>query len=333
MDSPGFEPGASASRIRLNNPVRDSYRLKKSTIEDYLEYRFSRIKSENSKYWIEKTIKELMRHTKREISRKSLMKFQNWFKRNYGWDAQCKMHDNTKNLLEWLYKKTGNPYFRDLKDVLERPVRPTKKLNKIILREDDIRNLIKAIMDSPSENEMKTKYIAGVLFMAYTGQRPEATVAKLTVKEFREAIKMNPPMIYIPESKDKEDFPHWVPLHPIVVEWLEKYLKTHKRAESECPFSYYTMRKLFDRLNVKAIHTSRKITPSHLRKFFEQMCNNVLVAQLPDGRVVPAMHPGLRDYIMAHNTGSLDVQSYDGKLPSEIYDQYMAAWGEVNLIP
>ncbi|MDI3502937.1 MAG: hypothetical protein PWR13_4 [Archaeoglobi archaeon] len=36
---------------------------------------------------------------------------------------------------------------------------------------------------------------------------------------------------------------------------------------------------------------------------------------------------------MAHNTGSLDVQSYDGKLPTEIYEQYMKAWEKVNLIP
>jgi len=69
-------------------------------------------------------------------------------------------------------------------------------------------------------------------------------------------------------------------------------------------------------------HTGRKITYSHLRKFFEQMCNNVLM-----------VHPGLRDYIMAHNTGSLDVQSYDGKLPTEIYQQYMAAWKDVDLVP
>ena len=82
------------------------------------------------------------------------------------------------------------------------------------------------------------------------------------------------------------------------------------------------MRKLFDRLNIKAVHTGRKISFSHLRKFFEQMCNNVLM-----------IHPGLRDYIMAHNTGSLDVQSYDGKLLSEIYEQYMAAWRKVNLVP
>lgn len=48
------------------------------------------------------------------------------------------------------------------------------------------------------------------------------------------------------------------------------------------------MRKLFDRLNIKAIHAGRKITY---------------------------------------------VRSYDGKLPSEIYEQYMAGWGEVNLVP
>lgn len=70
----------------------------------------------------------------------------------------------------------------------------------------------------------------------------------------------------------------------------------------------------------------RKITYSHLRKFFEQMYNNVLVVQLPEDRKVPAVHPGLKDYIMAHNTGSLNVRSYDGKLSSEIYEQYMTAW-------
>jgi len=72
-------------------------------------------------------------------------------------------------------------------------------------------------------------------------------------------------------------------------------------------------------ITLKAVHTGRKITYSHLRKFFEQMCNNVLVVHV-EGRIVPAMHLGLRDYIMAHNTGSLDVQSYDGKLPVEIYE-------------
>ena len=53
----------------------------------------------------------------------------------------------------------------------------------------------------------------------------------------------------------------------------------------------------------------------------------------PSATTFLIVHPGLRDYIMAHNTGNLNVQSYDGKLSSEIYEQYMAAWKDVNLIP
>ena len=36
---------------------------------------------------------------------------------------------------------------------------------------------------------------------------------------------------------------------------------------------------------------------------------------------------------VAPSTCSSDVQSYDGKLPVEIYEQYMAAWRDVNPIP
>ena len=94
-----------------------------------------------------------------------------------------------------------------------------------------------------------------------------------------------------------------------MVEWLKPVLELRELAQSNKPFPHDLLRKVFDELNVKVIYTGRKITYSRFRKFFEQMCNNVLM-----------VHPGLRDYIMAHNTGSLDVQSYDGKLPSEIYE-------------
>jgi hypothetical protein len=135
-------------------------------------------------------------------------------------------------------------------------------------------------------------------------------------------LERNPPILWVPEDKDKERFPHWVSFHPpVVVEWLEPYISRLKN--DKIAFSYYSMQKMLDELNVKAVHTGRKIAFSYFRKLFEQMCNNVLVVRLPDERVVPAMHPRLRDYIMSHNTGSLDIQSYDGKLPSEIYEQYL----------
>ena len=302
-------------------------------VKEYLEYRFSRVTSEKSKKWIRKVITELMNRTKGILSRESLMQFQNWYKSNYGYESQCKYHDNTSNFLEWLYKRTGDYEFRKLKEILERPQRPSKKLNPIILREVDVKNVIKAIWKASLAPFVKLRAISAVIFASYTGLRPDATIGKLTFSEFEEALRRCPPMLWIPEEKDKEMFPHWVPLHPVVVKWVKPVIEFKVFSQTDRIFPYDQIRKLFDDLNVKAVHTGRKITYSHLRKFFEQMCNNVLVVRLPDGRVVPAMHPGLRDYIMAHNTGSLDVQSYDGKLPSEIYEQYMMAWKDVNLVP
>jgi len=131
--------------------------------------------------------------------------------------------------------------------------------------------------------------------------------------------------LWIPEEKDKESFPHWVPLHPVVVEWLKPVIEFRYliNAKDDDPvFPYNSLRIVLIDLNIKAHHTGLRIQPSHFRKFFEQMCNNVLM-----------VHPGLRDYIMAHNTGSLDVQSYDGKLPKEIYEQYMEKWKDVDIVP
>ena len=300
--------------------------------------------SEESKYWIEKTLRELLKRTNSKLTRESLLAFQSWYMKNYDYEAQKKYYDNTRAFLEYLYKETGDEYYRQLKDIFDKPQRPSKKLNPILMRPPDVKNIIRAIYNMPRSPYdppwryayFKIKHIANVLFAAYTGQRPDATISKLTFQDFEEALSKNPPMLWVPEEKDKESFPHWVPLHPVVVEWLKpvvEFRQLIKAKDSDTPFSYDTLRLLLTELDIKAIHTGRKITYSHLRKFFEQMCNNVLTVQLPDGRVVPAVHPGLRDYIMAHNTGSLDVQSYDGKLPSEIYEQYMAAWGKVNLVP
>ncbi len=297
-------------------------KLSDDIIKEYLEYRFARIKSPKSQWWIEKVISELMKHTKGRLTRQNLMGFQNWYKTTYEYEAQCKFHDNTRNFLEWLSKRTGNEEFRKLKEILERPQRNSKKLNPIIIREPDILSLVKTIWESDFTPYLKLKIISAILFSAYTGQRPDATTGKLTYEEFENALNRNPPMLWIPEEKDKENFPHWVPLHPVVVEWLKPVIGLRDHSQSDRIYPYDLIRKVFDKLNIKAIHTGRKITYSHLRKFFEQMCNNVLM-----------VHPGLRDYIMAHNTGSLDVQSYDGKLPSEIYQQYMEKWGKVNLVP
>ncbi len=161
-------------------------------------------------------------------------------------------------------------------------------------------------------------------YLAYTGQRPQSTTDKLTFEDFEKALRIDLPTLRVFGVKAKE-FLHRIPIHPVVVEWLKPVIefKNLINAKDNDPvFPYNSLRIVLIDLDIKVHHTGMRIQPSHFRKFFEQMCNNVLMA-----------HPGLRDYIMAHNTGSLDVQSYDGKLPSEIYHQYMEKWGRVNLVP
>jgi len=193
---PGFEPGTFASSgnkaLKIENYVKE-----------YLEYRYSRIKSEKSKWWIKRVIDHLIEKTGGELSRERLLKFQNWYKTKYNYDGQCKFHDTTKNFLEWLYKRTGNPEFKELAEILERPKRNSKKINPIILREVDVENIITAIYDLPPSPYdppyrwayHKLKFIAAVLFAAYTGQRPESTINKLTFEDFEEALERDPPML------------------------------------------------------------------------------------------------------------------------------------------
>ena len=284
---------------------------------------------------MKKIFKDLLEVTGRIISRDSILKFRNWYMTKYShYETRKKYYTTTKNFLEWLYKKTGDYRFRELKGLLVTPKRPSKKINSIHLKEDDVRNVISAIYRLPINPHdskrrhyySKIKFIAFVLLASYTGQRPEATLVKLTYDDIQQALQRDPPMLWIPEEKDKESFPHWVPLHPVVVEWLEPVIEFYdlnpQGPSDNRLFNRYTVYKMLKKIDVRAIHTGIPIRPSHFRKFFEQLCNNVLM-----------VHPGLRDYIMAHNTGSLNVQSYDGKLPTEIYQQYMETWGDVNLMP
>ncbi len=317
-------------KIEKSEPSNGEIRFTEEILNDYLEHRFSQVSSEKSKYWIEKGVREYVKRFGYTLSKDRILKYQNWFMQNFGYEGQRHSYLHFRAFLKYLYKLSRDPLLLDFMELMTRPKRPSKKINPIILREPDVKNLINAVYNippSPYDPAYRTayhklKFIAAILFAAYTGQRPQATIAKLSFEDLTTALERNPPMLWVPEEKDKERFPHWVPLHPVVVGWLKPVLEYKHLAQSDRPFPYDPLRKLIDRIGVKAVHTGRKITYSHLRKFFEQMCNNVLM-----------VHPGLRDYIMAHNTGSLDVQSYDGKLPSEIYEQYMAAWKDVNLVP
>jgi hypothetical protein len=63
------------------------------------------------------------------------------------------------------------------------------------------------------------------LFGAYTGQRSEATIAKLTVGQFCEALAVGKPVLHVLAEQEKNRVEHYVPLHPSVVGEISEVLE------------------------------------------------------------------------------------------------------------
>jgi len=58
-----------------------------------------------------------------------------------------------------------------------------------------------------------------------------ATLANLTVGQFREALKSKKPVLHVESSQDKIRMEHYVPLHPQVVTAVQPLLEGHKNEE------------------------------------------------------------------------------------------------------
>ena len=158
-----------------------------------------------------------MEKTGGKLNRKTLIGFQNWYMNQYdSYDVLRKYYTYTRAFLEYVYKVTGNPLARDLKDILDKPERPSKKINPIIIREDDVRNIVRATYNLPRDPHVsverhvysKIKFIAAILLAAYTGQRPDATIAKLDLRDLEDALSREThPSCGSPRRKTKSDSP------------------------------------------------------------------------------------------------------------------------------
>ena len=69
-----------------------------------------------------------------------------------------------------------------------------------------------------------SQYTVFVTFGAYTGQRSNATMVKLTVGQYREALQHEKPCIRVGSSQDKVRLEHYTPLHRQVIDALRPLL-------------------------------------------------------------------------------------------------------------
>jgi integrase len=90
-----------------------------------------------------------------------------------------------------------------------------------IVTKGDIENVLSHIKQAENKGEINwgksAQYSAFVIFGAFTGQRSEATMAKLTVGQLRESLRSEKPVLLVESSQDKNRTQHYVPLHPQVI--------------------------------------------------------------------------------------------------------------------
>jgi integrase len=199
-------------------------------------------------------------------------------------------------------------------------VKDRKRVTARIVTKADICNILQYIERAEQEGkispERSAQDSAFVLFGAYTGQRSEATVAKLTVGQFREAVAADKPVLQVGSSQDKIRMSHYVPLHPRVVRALERLLTG--RNDDELMFAHSSFKQWIKRQKIPMSRFQKHFALGDLRKFAEQQ-----------GDVIQ-WHQSNKNYIMTHGVSGSEWL-YKNPLPEPVYDVFMKSWRDVEL--
>jgi hypothetical protein len=111
-------------------------------------------------------------------------------------------------------------------------------------------------------------YKALVLFGAFTGQRPLATIARLTVGQYKEAVKLEKPVVEVLPQQYKIRMQHYCPLLFQVLEAVLPLLDG--RRDDELMFEQLSSQQWLRHNEVRLSHGNARIVNGDLRKFCEQ---------------------------------------------------------------
>ncbi|MGZ4846795.1 MAG: hypothetical protein ACXVIL_09445 [Halobacteriota archaeon] len=232
-------------------------------------------------------------------------------------DAKRKVLNFAKAFLRYKAKTTFDSRYAafDLFLALPKAVKVRKHVTHRIVTTDDIRNVITAIRNANLPERHRLNFEALVLFGAYTGQRPYATIRQLTAVQFHQALEITKPVLDVRAEQDKIRMEHYVPLHPSVVEAVE----TCDPSRAGLQFAFESFRRWTKEAAIPLTRCASTFVPSDLRKFAEQ-----------HGDVIGWDHSN-RAYILTHCVSGVDWVHYKHPLPEHVYDVYMHYWGNVRL--
>jgi hypothetical protein len=274
--------------------------------------------------WINKCSLTFWNITKGVVNKARIETFREYVLAKYmGIYSKRKMLNFAKAFLRYLSKTRFDMRYKDFDLFLEMPraVKESKRITQRIVTIDDIKNVLSAIKEGGEHGEFTTRqrrnYTALVLFGAHTGQRPYATIRKLTVGQFNAALQHYPPVLDVLPQQDKIRMQHYVPLHPCVVEAVTPLLDGRNRKDDTRIFAHEYFDKWARRKKLLLMHGGHFVC-GDLRKFAEQ-----------HGDVIQ-WDQSNKNYILTHGVSGVDWRFYKHPLPDSIYDVYMKYWADVS---
>jgi|BarGraNGADG00212_2_1021979.scaffolds.fasta_scaffold01769_8 integrase len=179
----------------------------------------------------------------------------------------------------------------------------------------DVENLLSTIERANSNGDIDTShylnYKALVLFGAFTGQRPLATIARLTVKQFKKTVTLRRPVLDVFPWQDKIRMQHYCPLHPQDVEAIVPALGG--RHNNEPMFTHFSFQQWLRHTEIRLQQSNLSMVNGDLRKFAEQYGDIIRWEQFN------------RAYILTHGVSGVDWRFYKHPLPEHVYDVVCSA--------
>ena len=244
-------------------------------------------------------------------------------------NTQAKFLYYAKAFLTYLTKTRLDSRYESFRLFLELPkaVKKFKLLTGRIVTIEDVQNVLSVLKSRYKHGELDEQhyvaYNALITFGAFTGQRPYATIGRITAGQFEEALKFRSkkPTLHVSADQDKIRMDHYVPLHPHVIEAVEPLLDGKKDDELMfplCAFNQWLIRGREAGDEIPLRRCNGYFVISDLRKFTEQ-----------HGDVI-GWDSSNRAYILTHGVSGVSWSNYRHPLPENVYDIYIKYWRNVD---
>ena len=298
-------------------------------LESYVTYRSEGL-AEKSKDWITRSSEALWESTRGEISHQTMTRLRTFVLEKYNSaDSHSKVLSFAVGFLNFLAQTNIDPRYVSFKLFLERPKakKVKKALTERIITRKDIGAVFQRITAAEERGTNPSKirnYRAFALLASYTGLRP-STLERLTVGQFRTAIREEKPVLHVLAEQEKNRVEHYVPLHPSVIGAISEVLNDDfgEKDDAKPFFMFNSFQNWIERQRIPLLRvrdaSKARMWLSDFRKFAEQF-----------GDII-GWDTTNRKYVLAHGMTGVDWEHYKHPLPDDVYDTYLRYWRDVEL--